>query len=449
MRFLDREEAGRQLAQLLGGYRHEDVVVLGLPRGGIPVANQVATALSAPLDVWVVRKVGAPGHAEFGIGAVAEGGIVYLNPETLRDLGLSASDFRAVVQEKSEEVAHRVRLFRGGRSGPSLQGRTVILVDDGIATGGTIRAAIQSLRVAGPRRIVLAVPVAATQSLDELSPLVDEVVCLHSTPELYAIGAWYDDFEQVPDREVIRLLEGSRLRQPTAETEEAAAAFTPRELSIPIEEAQLEGILTGPSSPRGLVLFAHGSGSSRLSPRNSQVAAMLHHFGLATLLFDLLTRDEELYDQETAELRFDIQLLAGRLVAVTDWASSAPVTRDLPVGYFGSSTGAAAALVAAARRPGEVRAVVCRGGRPELAWDSLPEVHAPTLLIVGGEDQAVLELNQRAYRHLQAPKQLVVVPGATHLFEEPGALDQVSRLAGQWFREQLIHQTEEPGLGVS
>ncbi|MDQ3262754.1 MAG: phosphoribosyltransferase [Myxococcota bacterium] len=447
MRFLDREEAGRQLAQVLVGYRHEDAVVLGLPRGGVPVAYEVASALEAPLDVWVVRKVGAPGHAEFGIGAVAEGGIVFLNPETLRDLGLTESDFHAVVQEKSAEVAHRVQLFRGGLPSPRLEGRTVILVDDGIATGGTIRAAIQSLRVAGPRRLVLAVPVAASQSLDDLAPLVDEVVCLHSTPELYAIGAWYDDFEQVPDREVLRLLEKSR-RQRHAPSH-TSAPFSPQEISIPIKEAQLEGILTGPSAPQGLVLFAHGSGSSRLSPRNNQVASMLHHYGLATLLFDLLTSDEETYDEETAELRFDIQLLAGRLVEVTDWARIAPLTRGLPVGYFGSSTGAAAALVAAARRQGEISAVVSRGGRPDLAWDSLPEVRSPTLLIVGGEDQAVLELNQRAYARLRAPKQLVVVPGATHLFEEPGTLDEVARLAGEWFRERLAHREGELELGVT
>jgi dienelactone hydrolase len=221
-----------------------------------------------------------------------------------------------------------------------------------------------------------------------------------------------------------------------------------QELTLPLPDANLNGTLTAPSAPRGLVLFAHGSGSSRFSPRNRHVAAVLHGYGLATLLFDLLTRDEEALDEETAELRFDIGLLARRLFQATDWARGVEAVRDLPLGYFGSSTGAAAALVAASQRSAEVQAVVSRGGRPDLAWDNLPEVRTPTLLIVGGADRQVLALNQRAASRLAAPHELGVIPGAGHLFEEPGALDAVARLAGGWFSRHLqggAERSYDPG----
>jgi putative phosphoribosyl transferase len=199
----------------------------------------------------------------------------------------------------------------------------------------------------------------------------------------------------------------------------------------------LEGNLTLPEEARGIVLFAHGSGSSRLSPRNRYVARILNEAKLATLLVDLLTPEEEAVDVRTGHLRFDISLLAERLVGATDWLVQHPDTGQLRIGYFGASTGAAAALVAAAVRPDVVGAVVSRGGRPDLAGRALAHVRAPTLLIVGGHDVEVLELNRAALAQLRAEKELVIVPGATHLFEEPGALDQVARLARDWFERHL------------
>src|SRR6202048_4713175 len=192
-----------------------------------------------------------------------------------------------------------------------------------------------------------------------------------------------------------------------------------------------------PEGARGIVLFPHGSGSSRLSPRNRQVAQLLNHAKLATLLVDLLTPEEEVVDLQTAQLRFDIELLAKRLVGVTDWLTQTPETRQLRIGYFGASTGAGAALVAAAERPDRVGAIVSRGGRPDLAGPALSRVRAPTLLIVGGNDVQVIALNRAALAQLRCVKQLVIVPGATHLFEEPGALDQVALLAREWFHRHL------------
>ena len=209
----------------------------------------------------------------------------------------------------------------------------------------------------------------------------------------------------------------------------------------------LEGILSLPERARGIVLFAHGSGSSRHSPRNRYVARVLDEAKLATLLVDLLTPDEEAVDLRTAHLRFDIRLLAGRLVGVTDWLTQYPDTRELRIGYFGASTGAAAALVAAARRPDAVGAIVSRGGRPDLAGPALARVRASTLLIVGGNDFEVVELNLRAFALLRCEKQLEIVPGATHLFEEPGALEEVARLACEWFERYLTPTEAGSGIG--
>ncbi|MER9140551.1 dienelactone hydrolase family protein [Mesorhizobium sp. M0047] len=206
---------------------------------------------------------------------------------------------------------------------------------------------------------------------------------------------------------------------------------------VPADRVKLEGNLSMPPDARGLVLFAHGSGSSRHSPRNRYVAGRLNEASLATFLVDLLTAEEERIDQVTAELRFDIGLLADRLIGVTDWLGASPNTSLLPLGYFGASTGAGAALVAAAERPDQAAAVVSRGGRPDLAALALPQVRAPTLLVVGGADTQVIALNRSALSALHCEKELAIVPGATHLFEEPGALDEVADLASRWFSRHL------------
>lgn len=214
-------------------------------------------------------------------------------------------------------------------------------------------------------------------------------------------------------------------------------AVTDRLVQIPAGGITLEGSLTIPAGAQAVVLFAHGSGSSRWSPRNRFVAGVLSAGGLGTLLTDLLTAAEEQVDEATRELRFDIALLVERLVAITDWLVGSADTQGLRIGYFGASTGAAAALAAAAERPDVVGAVVSRGGRPDLAGAALPRVLAPTLLIVGGNDLPVLELNRRALRQLRHHAQLTVVPGATHLFEEPGALEEVADLTTEWFQRYL------------
>ncbi len=210
-----------------------------------------------------------------------------------------------------------------------------------------------------------------------------------------------------------------------------------REVRVPAGPVVLKGSLGIPENARGIVLFAHGSGSGRHSPRNRYVARVLREAGLATVLIDLLTPEEEEVDLSTLHLRFDIGLLAERLVGTTDWLTQEPRTRDLRIGYFGASTGAGAALVAAAERPEAAGAVVSRGGRPDLAGNNLYRVQAPTLLIVGGNDVPVIGMNQEALARLRVEKKLEIVPGATHLFEEPGTLEEVARLAAGWFVRHL------------
>lgn len=228
----------------------------------------------------------------------------------------------------------------------------------------------------------------------------------------------------------------------------ATTNTTARELSIAAGAMTLQGLLRIPRDERGIVLFAHGSGSSRFSPRNTYVANVLCNAGVATLLFDLLTADEEEIDAVTAELRFDIPLLTDRLVSATRWTLEQPHLKDLAIGYFGSSTGAAAALAAAARVP-EVAAVVSRGGRPDLAGPALKKVRAATLLIVGGDDRQVLALNESALAQLSCEARLEIVPDATHLFAEPGALEQVASLAAAWFARHLGSQARKSAPGQS
>lgn len=454
MIFQDREDAGRQLAKTLGAFANrKDVVVLGIPRGGVVVAAEVAAALGARLDIFVSRKLGVPGHEELAFGAIATGGTRVLDEETIRALKISRTEIEQITTRARKELSRREQVYRGGRPAPTIGGTTILLVDDGIATGSSILAAIESLRQLNPARIVVAVPVAPASTCSRLKPLVEDLVCVYAPDEFYAIGEFYEDFSQVTDDEVSRILRAADERlQAVASVDPppglstapvAASAPSPRNdakrnVLLDVNGAELEGSLVIPDHAAGLVIFAHGSGSSRHSPRNRYVAQMLNSRGFATLLFDLLTDTEELEDRYTGKLRFDIPFLADRLVGVTKRMATSTETQGFRIGYFGASTGAAAALVAAAKLPDSIAAVVSRGGRPDLAADDLDSVRAATLLIVGGEDEPVLGMNRSALRRLHSPqKQMAIVPGATHLFEEPGALEQVARLAADWFGQHL------------
>ena len=420
--FRDRRHAGVLLGERVRALGPVRPVVLGLPRGGVVVAAEVARALGAPLDLLVVRKLGAPGNPELGIGAIAEGGVAVHHEALIARLRVSRGELDEVARRESAELDRRTRAYRRGRPPLALTGCTAVVVDDGLATGYTARAAVAAAWARGAAAVVLAVPVAAPETVAEFASLVDRVVCVEMPDFLFAVGASYADFSQTGDDEVERLLAESGARRPV-----------PFEVVVDAAGVALGATLTVPSGARGVVIFAHGSGSSRHSPRNRAVAAALQEGGLATLLFDLLTPGEE----ADRSLVFDIPLLGGRLAAATAWLRRSPAAAaGLPVGYFGASTGAGAALWAAAGDPG-VAAVVSRGGRPDLAGPRLSEVASPTLLIVGSRDPVVLDLNREAQAALRAECRLEVVEGATHLFEEPGAMEQVARLARDWFLRRM------------
>jgi putative phosphoribosyl transferase len=431
MRFRNRPEGGCVIARILNRYSNRaDVVVLALPRGGVPVAYEVASALNAPLDVFIVRKLGVPGQEELAMGAIASGGIRELNPSVIQELNIPLGVVEAVAARETEELYRREQMYRSGKPPLSVANRIVILVDDGLATGATMKAAVAALRRQDPKKIVVAVPTAPAEACEDLQREADEVICAMMPEPFYSVGRWYEDFDQTTDAEVSDLLRRS-------ERAGSMVSVETRPISIPIGTNFIEGDFSIPAGTRSAILFAHGSGSSRHSPRNKHVAQILNRGGYATLLLDLLTTHEEIEDQRTAQFRFDIDLLASRLIAATDWLVAESGGEARHIGYFGASTGAAAALMAAAKRPELIEAVVSRGGRPDLAGPALGAVRAPTLLIVGEYDEVVLELNRRAAAELRSPHRIEIVPAATHLFEEPGALDHVASLAERWFDDYL------------
>lgn len=427
-KFIDRKDAGRRLAKLLADMELDHPLIYALPRGGVPVAVEVANRLGAPLDLLLVRKLGAPQNPEVALGALVEGADeeVVLNEDVRRASGADEEYIERVVAEQRAELERRKTLYLGDRKRADPKGKIVVVVDDGLATGATMKAALIGLKRAGPARIVVALPVAPKSALQEIEDLADDIICVHPVTAFRGVGAFYRDFHQLSDLETVGLLNSVG-----AEPVQKEKQFYKRQVAIP--PLGLTGDLTVPRNPQGIVLFAHGSGSSRRSPRNTYVADKLNEHGFATLLFDLLTPAEG-KDRRNV---FDIPLLADRVVEATIWITSEPDLEDLPLGLFGASTGAAAALVAAAEIRGRVAAVVSRGGRPDMAMAYLPQVKAPTQLIVGSRDIDVIKLNEKALAALTCSKELEIVPGAGHLFEEPGTLELVIDHAAEWFKTHL------------
>ena len=438
--FADRAEAGRQLAGELESVRGPDTVVLGLPRGGVPVAFEVAEALEAPLDVIVVRKLGVPFQPELAMGAIGEGGVRLLDAGILARARVTDTEVAEVERHERAVLEARVARLRRGRRRIDLAGRTAVIVDDGLATGSTARAACQVARRLGAARVIVAVPVAPAETMRHL-PEADSVVCVSVPAQFLAVGAHYRDFSPTSEDEVVTLLDTAERR-----TQRRRAARVPSDcvvdtdVEIPAGPQKLEGHLHLPDKVAGVVVFAHGSGGSRHSPRNRFVAEVLHEAGLGTLLLDLLSEQEE---RDRASV-FDIGLLADRLTAATRWLANRAGTDTCRLGYFGASTGAGAALWAAAEPGAPVAAVVSRGGRPDLAGPRLSAVRVPTLLIVGGADTEVLQLNRQAQAQLRCPSELAVVAGATHLFEEPGTLAEAASLARDWFARYLLATAAAP-----
>lgn len=426
--FRDRNHAGVLLARALSDFAPKKALVIAIARGGVPVGAAVAAAMHAELDVMVVHKLGVPGHPHIAAGALATSGAANINHRAIGSLGISPIALERALDKERLVLEQRERELRGGRSPQDVTGRTLIVVDDGVATGTTLRTAISALRARGASEIVVAVPVAAQPALASLQTAADQVVCLSVASPLFSIGQFYEDFSPVSDYFAKWLLSQHAARLQVENR---------HDVPIPVGELRLAGTLTAPDGARGVVVFLHGSGSNRFSPRNAYVARALERAGFATLLVDLLTAEEQAVDREAHQLRNDVGLLGERAVSIVQWLRQSSQARKLPLGIFGANTGAAAAVIAASRLPEQVLAIVARGGRADLAERELRAVRAPTLLIVGGEDHAVLELNCAAALLLQAPHRIEIVPGASPSFGEPGALERVAELAVRFFAEEL------------
>ncbi|MFR0355912.1 phosphoribosyltransferase family protein [Streptomyces sediminimaris] len=437
MLFDDRRQAGRQLAWHLEFLRGHNAVVLGLARGGVPVAYEVAQELGAPLDVLVVRRLRVPWQPEWTFGAIGEQGVRVLDDAVVQAAGLSPAEQTAVEKPVRTELDRWAHRYGTGRQAVPLAGRTAVIVDDGLTTGVTARAACRVARARGAAEVVLAVPVGPVAVVTELREVADDVVCLQTLRHLDSVGAWYHDFARTSDAEVADLL--ARAAHPVPAVPLVAAAPSPRlshrQVQLPAAGEWLAARLTLPAAAPAVVAFAHGSGSGRHGPHNRYIADVLNRAGLGTLLLDLLTEDEE-HDRDKV---FDVLLLARRLRAASVWLRH---ETGLPVAHFGRGTGAAAALEAACAPEADIRSIVSRGGRPDLAAPAaLARVRAPTLLIVGGRDTAVLERNRLAAGRMHCEHRVAVVPGATHLFTEPGALATVAELAEDWFTAHLARPT--------
>lgn len=419
MHFKDRIDAGQRLAIALEHIDRSNLIILGLPRGGVPVANEVASHLHAPLDVLIVRKLGTPGQSELAFGAVGEGGVRVLNDDVVSMEGLDDLVINRVANEQNAEIERRHVIYRNGRSPLDLSGKTAVVVDDGLATGATARAACMVAKRLGASKVILAVPVAPAGWEQGFMDVTDQRVSLFQSRDFGSVGYFYENFDPISDDTVKALLAFSLHHQ------------LDEEVAIGVSHHRaVRAHVRSPLGARGVVVFAHGSGSGRKSPRNVVVADEMYESGFATVLADLLTEDDD------NDRTFDIDFLAERLSMVVDWVKRHPVLGRLPVALYGASTGAAAA-VAVAANDHDVRCVVSRGGRVDLAVKQVGDFSQSILLIVGSLDTVVLDLNRSFCEGLGERCTMQIVEGASHLFEEDGALKQVARQAIEYLTGHL------------
>jgi putative phosphoribosyl transferase len=409
IQFRDREDAGRRLAQLLVGKKIEHPIVLGIPRGGVPVALEVARALRGELGVVVARKLRAPGQPELAIGAVSSTGVAYINHRLAEECGADERYLADEQARQTEEASRREAEFDGHRHAP-VSGRTVIVVDDGIATGATAIAALRSMRWAGAKRVIFAVPVGPPETIETMRREADEVYCLAVEPDFFAIGQFYADFRPFENDEVRKVLD---------EFERGASAVQRRRATIRRDGVNLAALLAVPpgSGASPCVVFIHGLGSGKDSPRNTVIAERLLDAGFATLLFDLSGHGESDDDPRGDEAFGD------DLTAVYNWVQAQPGIDATQLMLAGSSMGGVVA--AEAVRGGRLKpppvAVVLRA--PPVGPGDLDTITTPTLVVVGSHDPLLATVEMAAAASPAA--RLSVIPRAGHLFEEPGALDEV------------------------
>jgi putative phosphoribosyl transferase len=430
--FLDRADAGRRLAGVVRDRLRpapDEVVVVGLSRGGVPVAREVARALDAPLDVMVVRKLGVPFQPELAMGAVAEDGGRYVDQGIVAAAGVTAEELAVAEQRERLEVGVRALRYRGRRRPLPLSGRVAVLIDDGLATGATIMAACRTARTRGAREVVVAVPVSPSETLRKVAAEADEVLAVQVPRDFLSVGQWYRNFEQVTDEDVARCLAEPATARASSGSHAAPVPgsypvqVSERLVTVQIDGIRLHGDLTLPAAATGLVVVADGGGEGRRDWHNRRLASKLTRVGLATALFDLLTAPERSWSVN----RLDVELLAERLVMLTQ-----RVRADFPwIAYYGTGPGAAAILRVAARPDAELAALVARNGRLDLVTPWLAQVRAPTLLLVDHGDGGSLRRNKEGMAHLQCPNKLTVLPEPPAP-GETGRLDTAAEHATAW-----------------
>ena len=451
--FRDRADAGDALALSLSMFATEpNLVVLGVGRGGVPVARQVAGELGAPFDVLVSRKVGVPGIEEVSLGAIAEGSGRVIPDDVAWYIGVPSRVVERLAARERVELERCAQLYRGGKPLHDLKGRTVILVDDGLATGATLRAAARVVRSKQPRRLIAAVPIASQSGAKELQAEVDELVALVTPEEFKSVSASYTSYAPVTDDEVLALLGRPARRAPSVLVRDVSDRIAPpsrqgrgpsgseRTLEIQAAGSTIMADLGVPRDIfgentrriRGLAILAQGAGCSRNSYRNRYMAGRLRESGYATLRVDLLTREEQCDDPASVGPRFAVERIAARLNSVCDWAAHEGVDGVDHTILISAGTGAAAAFLAAARRRERIFAVVSRGGRVDLAGETLAQVQAPALLIVGTANAETVQRNREAMRLLPTSAELVRIPRAGDSFAEPGALGSVAEHTVKW-----------------
>lgn len=446
MIFSDRAEAGRLLAGRLCEHVDAGVVVLGVARGGVPVASEVARLLEAPADVVVTSRLGIPRRPEVAMGAVAEGGVRVVDEQIIDAALVSPHDLDVVERHERLHLVERVEQLRAVRAPLMLGGRTALVIDDGIVTGVSARAAARVARARGAERVVVAVPIASHRGLNAVLTEVDEVVTLQTRKELLGVGQAYLDFDPVDDvhewmshRSPAHA--GPRRDEPDAAT---TAALAPKDIVVPVGSSHLYGRLTAPASTSHLVIMGHDSCRERFCARSRFVGGRLLSAGFATLLLDLLTRDEERY----GERFLAIDRLAERLCEVRRRVAE-PFDR---VSYLGHGVAGALVLEAAAREPGSIHAVACLAGRPELT-PRLGATRSPVLFLVGQRDHAGLHRAQVAAARLKGTGAVVIVPGAGQSFREPGTLRQASEHLCHWlahpFESIRAREESRDGPGAS
>ncbi len=410
----------------------EHPIVLGIPRGGVPVAVEVAREVGGELAVIVARKLGAPGNPELAIGATTAEGAYYLDAETATMAGATDAYIAAEKERQAREATRREALFDSHRR-PPLKGRNVILVDDGVATGSTAIASVRAAKAADAARVVIAVPVGPPGTIEELRREADEVVCLHVDPGFWAVGQYYDEFEQVPDDEVIRVL---RSFEPVAAGDRSRSFTTYR------GDIRLNGRLATPagSGPFPAVVFVHGLGSSKESPRNVVIAEALADAGIAAVLFDLSGHGESSRDPGDGVASY-----VQDLRAVFDWAQSQAVLDGGRLAVAGSSLGAVVALQAVIEGKIRPRTMVLRA--PPAEPDQFRLLNVPSLILIGSEDP--LLPGAVAGARLSRAAELSIVAGASHLFEEPGTLEEALQQTVSWFERTLLPGGRQAGLKAS